>query len=362
MSDEGKTKKDLTSILELKNSMEEDPLAGESALSAAFISDISDLSSTEMSPEELSNFNTPMEPLSISAEQNAALPDFNLPPMSEEALSLASEATRALPKETVIPTLDALDEARLEEKTAIFSPAEAEFQSRLSSPPPSSGQDTLKNVKNYSEKLAPVTQSLAQTPFTLRIKGRLKVYEKEKFLSIINRENLGIREVELEPQFDAGHILIPQISEYVGILLVQALRNAQVEMFLGPAHEIFPNSESLGQDDLIFAGQNQTGLTTQSGAHPAQEIPLTLEPMLPGRSFKKVIDTFTVSVTLKSAQLESPHNTALDDAIEGLKSQLRQMAYYRKANALLSFRTQVIPLRDETQVKVLAQAVAAELS
>src|SRR5437764_1503439 len=69
-------------------------------------------------------------------------------------------------------------------------------------------------------------------PFSLMIEGTLRPEEREKLIDLISREKFGIREVDLEPQLESGRILIPRISEYAGVLLVQALRNTQARLRL----------------------------------------------------------------------------------------------------------------------------------
>ncbi len=268
---------------------------------------------------------------------------------SEESSTRITEKTRSEPSLTISPT------RATEPRVEPTPPKPREPKAPLSS------ATAMGNVKTYSEKMAPSADSTAQVPYSLLIEGRLKVHEKEALLAILSRESLGIREVELDPQFEVGRVLIPRVSEYVGVLLVQALRNADVRMRLGPSNEIYPGKEDESSSDLHFQKSANTLLTTESARHPADDLPITSEPIIPGKKFARVIDTIQVSINLKAAQVASASNPAYQEAVQALKRQLKHIAYYRGANTLVSFKTQMHPLETNAQYKIIAHAVAAVL-
>ena len=104
---------------------------------------------------------------------------------------------------------------------------------------------SIDSIKSYSENLvAADAQIAAAFPFTLKIDGKLTAEETEKLLTILARENMGFREVDLETQIAEGRILIPRISEYAGIVLIQALRGISAKMYFGPSDEIFSTPET----------------------------------------------------------------------------------------------------------------------
>lgn len=74
-------------------------------------------------------------------------------------------------------------------------------------------------------------------PFSLRITGVLPPHHRARFLDLVKAADLGLRELDLEPQLESGQILLTRISEYVGIQIVQALRDAPVRMTLTPDSE-----------------------------------------------------------------------------------------------------------------------------
>lgn len=344
------------------------------------------------------------EPVFNVSSQSDLLAD--LPPMDPEILEVAAEP---LVVEAHIPSLETADRDALENKLGTRSSVENRIDEAMSSKiddvfkdvtneakldelgsdtetrasmtisptaqtslvpevdkphepkAPLSSAIAMGAVKTYAEKLAPSPDSTAQVPFSLLIEGRLKVHEKESLLAILSRENVGIREVELEPQFDAGRVLIPRVSEYLGVILVQALRNANVKMRLGPSDEIYAGKDDESGDDLMFNRSENTFLATEKARHPADELPLTTEPIIPGKRFARVIDTIQVSINLKAAQVASASNPAYNEALFALKRQMKHIAYYRGANSLVSFKTQMHPLENKSLYKVIAVAVAAVL-
>lgn len=80
-------------------------------------------------------------------------------------------------------------------------------------------------------------QLTPRIPFTLRIMGTLAPHHRVRLLDLIKAADLGLRELDLEPQLESGQVLLTRISEYVGIQIVQALRDAPVRMTLTPEGE-----------------------------------------------------------------------------------------------------------------------------
>ena len=82
-------------------------------------------------------------------------------------------------------------------------------------------------------------------PFSLMITGTFPDTDKEKLLEILSKNSFGIRGADLEPQFEAGKVLIPRISEYAGVMIVQALRDAPLEMTLAPADTVYSTPDTI---------------------------------------------------------------------------------------------------------------------
>lgn len=218
-------------------------------------------------------------------------------------------------------------------------------------------------LAEYSDQLAPAAElSAASTPYSLLIEGFLKVHEREILMQILARENLGIREVELEPQFEAGKILIPRVSEYVGVVLVQALRNASVRMRLGPSERIYTSTHADDEDALIYhPAADSEVMISEAGEHPADRILLSPDAEVKGRNILEALDTLHSSMNLKASQMATAHSPKFQEAMETLKRQLKFQAHHRGANALLSFKYELHEIEGQAVYKLVVQAQAVRM-
>lgn len=261
------------------------------------------------------------------------------------------------------PTLSGIEESTpltAEVETPVLPAAEtpigATIAAKLSTP--------MEEVREYSDHIAPAAgPSIASTPYSVLIEGALKTHEREALLQILSRENLGIREVELEPQFDAGRILIPRVSEYVGVMIVQTLRGAAVRMRLGPSERIYVADGADDGDRLIFHPSAESELLiTEEGNHPADLIILSPDSEIQGKNIIEALDTLHSSMNLRAAQIAQPQSPVFQEAMEKLKRQLKFQAHHRGAHALLSFKYELHPLEGQTVYKLVVQAKAVRFT
>jgi len=223
-------------------------------------------------------------------------------------------------------------------------------------------RDSLDKIKNYSDRMTPTGTTVpAGIPYSLVIEGQLKVHEKERLLEILSREQLGVREVEIEPQLAAGKILIPRVSEYAGVLIAQALRNSNARIRLGPTDKIFQSKELAEDDSLLFPRSPNYVRKEENHAHAADEMTLTSANEVPGHRVAKVLDTFEVSTNLRALHVHSSNSTFFQESLEGLKKQLRLHAHHKGSDAPVRFKTELFPPDDQSQYKLLATAVAVKL-
>ncbi len=234
-------KKDLTQISDLPQappvSQESSPWNSTEAEAPPPIDDFESLEDFGKNhPEFLVNESPPEPHLETEAGKEHPLDAFE-PSPSEEALQaidleVAPEATVGDSSDlAVLNTNIPLESGPTEKFSGAWDGGGSESQT---SPP--TGGDTLQKIQSFSENLHPAPgRGKASFPFQLKITGQLEPYEKARLLDLLTSEDLGIRELDLEPQFESGQILIPQISEYLGVCIVSALRSAQVQMTLFPA-------------------------------------------------------------------------------------------------------------------------------
>ena len=144
--------------------------------------------------------------------------------------------------------------------------------------PPKKEKPTLNDVKKFAEKVTPGKPPVkAAYPYSLLILGRLRPTDSEKLLDILERENYGITKKDLETQLDSGKILLPRISEYAGVLIIQNLRDCGANMKLGPSDQIFSTIDTKNSEgDFIQSDdQNSHAQAIYFGSdHPAEKIPI----------------------------------------------------------------------------------------
>jgi uncharacterized protein YbjQ (UPF0145 family) len=218
----------------------------------------------------------------------------------------------------------------------------------------------IEKVKKFAEKSTLGKPSVsAAFPFSLLITGKLLPEEKDKLLDLLSRENMGIREMDLDPQWASEKILIPRISEYAGVLLIQALRATRAQMKLGPSDSIFSTQETRDEIASEF-DQSENVSNTQSSdlSHPAENLPVTSSDSLPQFSQWEVIDTFTASASLKSRTVEAESSAGYQEIVEALQREMKYKAYRRGACAIIHFKIQHIPLASPTHYKILVVGTA----
>ncbi len=229
------------------------------------------------------------------------------------------------------------------------------------SPPPAGPLDSAKALsENIQIAQAPVE---AAYPFSLRIDGPLSAWEREKLIDLLTAENMGIREVDLEPQLEAGRILIPRISEYAGILLVQALRGTRAEISLGPSDQIFYTEET--REDLSLPPTDGAGRKSYvtpehrpNESHPAERIPVVMESEVPGHPIFEVVDLVSASTGLSLQAVEAEKSPDYQDALEALKRELRYKAHRKGATAIVNFTPKLEALRLASQYRLTVMGSA----
>lgn len=314
-------------------------------------------SAPEFLPEEASAAQFVPPPPQAEAEPPTEAPDLALtpPPAAEEEAPALPPPVEFAPSDDGAPS----DErAPLPEARASARPA-APAPSARSKPP------SMAEIRAYSEG-SPVsrTQAPAAYPFTLRIDGPLTDEEKEKLLDLLNRHQFGIREVDLEPQLAANRILIPRISEYAGVLLIQNLRTVAAKITFGPSDSVFA-SEATREDDLESASRSaleQSSYVYSHAIHPADQLPISQDEHYPAEvadpGVLQALDVLSASAYLHSKTVEADHSSEYQDLLERLQREIRYKAYLRGARALTHFKVQLAQLGTPTDYRLTVLATA----
>jgi len=222
--------------------------------------------------------------------------------------------------------------------------------------------DVINTIREYSEQLSNVKEGVpAAFPFSLLITGELNADEKDKLGDILSREKMGISKVDLETQFDGNHILIPRISEFAGVLLVQALRDTNAVLRLAPADEVFSTEATLTSTDekMAAAADEKQNITFRTGSkHPAEGLPITTGDTLPEVDGFCVIDVLTASAALRTTLVEAQGSAEYQETLEALQRELRYKAYYKQAIGILNFSAQLTTLQLPSQYRLTVAGTA----
>jgi hypothetical protein len=232
--------------------------------------------------------------------------------------------------------------------------------------PPKPPPGALEEVRKFSEQISAAKELVpAAFPFSVMIDGMLAPEERERLVDLLNRENLEIREIDLEPQFAEGRILIPRVSEFVGILIVQALRSSGARIRIGPADQIFSTADTKTEMvEEIAAHFSPTPSASFEFNHSAERIPVTSDSKLPELGPYTVVDIVTASAALTIQAVEAARSTEYQEMIENLQRELRFKAWRKGATAILNYSVQLnlLSLPSRYRVVVTGSAVRAATS
>jgi hypothetical protein len=206
-----------------------------------------------------------------------------------------------------------------------------------------------------AEDPAPQINVPASFPFSLMVEGHLTPAEQEKLLDILSRENMGIRELDLETQFQCGKLLIPRVSEYAGVLLVHALRTAAVEIKLVPSDlgELIANSP-----EPTTQATSASQLVAPDLSHPAEQVRVTQTDSLPDLAQFEVIGIMTASAILKTETIEAESSAQYLELLEGLTREMKFKAFRKGAVGIVKFQTQLTALRSPTDYRLTVTGTA----
>jgi hypothetical protein len=214
----------------------------------------------------------------------------------------------------------------------------------------------LDQVKDYSEKIgeSPSATVAAAFPFTLKIIGKLSVEEQERISEIISRENFGFREMDLEPQFAAGKLLIPRISEFAGVMLIQALRGTAGKI------EFYPSdSEPLTESYSDTSTSDSFSPSSLKLDEPqAESLPVTTGESLPQFPVTQIIDTVTATTTLHINAVEFQSSPQYQEALDALQREIKYKAHRKGAIGVTHYKVELSALSFPTRYRLMVTGSA----
>lgn len=305
------------------------------------------------------------------SENLISLPqDFNQTPNSDFALPEVSAPERSFGATDITSIVPPPSFSKIDE-TENFQPPPLAPAPFLAPPemPPAPIVKPLENARKLANAILPGQPAVAaQVPFSLRINGFLNSYEKEKLTDLLLKENFGFSEFDLEPQLEAGKILLPRISEYAGILVIQALRGASVQFLFGPSDEVFSSSISSTSLESLESSKDDSQSLTPSPASHSQTfhleelgLPLITLPLPHSDDSRfQVIETLSVTSILETRDVEVENTSVYLQTVQALKSELQYKAHRKGASAVFGFSLELTPLSSThpQQYRLTASGVA----
>ncbi len=353
-------KKDLTGLLQYSKEFQESDLAKSLSQSPAM---------EEAPIEKIDNFES-LEEYAVSNSPSESQPAGN-PEETSANSSLGENLDFPITPPSETPEENPIITPTSEPPPGDSSPFFDSMQETPSIPPPppqlsltedSVPMNPIEKVRQFSENLSPSQTFVpAAFPFSILIRGPLLPNEKEKLIEILSQENIGIREIDLEPQFESEQILIPRISEYAGVLLVQALRGAAAEIQLGPSDSIFatPDTQTSSQESLP-SDSKQSRIYTSDMGHPAEQLPITSDHQFAEIPQFTHLDTLTASATLKSTVVEAESSSEYLEIIDALQREIKYKAYRKGASGIINLKIQLNQLSSPSHYRVLVLGTAIQ--
>jgi hypothetical protein len=328
MSDESEKKRDLTGILELSalmppQSQEEllaqDPFAINEMAPVEQVDDFASIESMEMIDHEV-----PVDEIPMDEPEPEETPTLEAEAPIEDPFDLVTDA----PEEVAVP-----ENPFTEDPFAALTPTEPAF---------------VTGIQEYSERSREATfRSSAKSPFHLWMQGKFDPYSRDKLLLFITENPMGLNSSDLDRQINAGRVLLPRISEFAGIKLIQDLRDSGLSFKLAPSSrdedEILPEVDNLRLAySADTANSNETAL-----------------PVFPDQGDPKVwqaFDSIQLVQFLKAEILEVERSELFQDLLARMTVSLKQKAKLRGANAIAEIQHELKPLRLPSQYQIELKA------
>lgn len=314
---------------------------------------------------------SPAEPASeIPSDSHSEMP---LEPEGESALPSFDGATFDLGSPDAPPEAslqDSLQDAPLLQDDLREDSESPDSASDLAANGTQASGSALQSLHVPAERPARVN---AARPFHLRITGPLAPHEKEKLTELINREDFGIREVDLSVQLEAGRILLPRISEFAAVLVAQALKGSAVELRMQPSDLVSNDLSAEGHDASFEAGTAGLAATREPYSrptspteddHPAERIPVTGDARISGQDSLIPVDVLVATGLLREPDWRAESSDAYSELVESLKRELRYKAHLKKADALVGFEARVLesPWLSEKECRIEVRATAVRFA
>jgi hypothetical protein len=159
----------------------------------------------------------------------------------------------------------------------------------------------------------------------------------------LTENSIGITSSELDFQLKSHRVLLPRISEFSGVKIIQDLRDSGLSFALKKSDE---EPEFLADDGRSKSFHFEAGV---------EQMPLEV-PILPASEFKpteyRVLDSIQMVQYLRAEILEVEQSELFQDLLDRMTEALRKRAKLKGANALTHLSHRITPLRLPSQYQV----------
>lgn len=225
--------------------------------------------------------------------------------------------------------------------------------------------NVLEKIRTYSDTLrtTPPLQSDASTLFSIFIDGHLSDNEKARLEDILQNEKLDLRGSDFEIQLQSGKVLIPRISEYAAIYIIQALRTTQAEIHFGPADSVFSTVDTRHKHSDHTTEPTSTLLQDYAFnpnviSHLADQMPITTGGKIPSLPHPKTIGLISASAPLLSTDPNLESTAEYNALLAALERELRYKAHHKGAQAIVHFKVQTTRMRSPDYMRILVMGTA----
>lgn len=197
------------------------------------------------------------------------------------------------------------------------------------------------------------TLSMPTDPYHLFIEGFLTATQRARLSTILSEEGISIRPDELDLQFEAGRIKIPQISEYAGVKITQALFDANCFIHLERATNdepswILKNTHPEKREVYLENSSLSPHLITVEAGSPEQ----------PLEGAEEILGLVSAYGILSTTAMEAERSSEYDQLVESLKQEVQLKAFRKGARKIVHFHVQMSPLASGQHYRVSAFGTA----
>lgn len=316
---------------------------------------------------EFSDFETSDDPPPIeSFEQNSEeLQEDNFP--SQEPPSLNNDDD--------LEGFDDSEEKNIEEKESEsesihvnFAPFEEDHKSSSIEEPikeilPSAPVKSISEIKKGIDSLRfQSTQTQANPAFSILIENIQYQEDADELFKII--QDLGLissdTETLMKQSLSHGRALISHISEFTGITLLNKIKNLELDFKMGLSHQIHESKNYETQEKGLISKENlkQNKSSYQNLQHipkNAQDVLTSTTPTLENFLITKYIRVVTSSRNINREELffSSEEDISDNKIYNSLLLELKEKAFKCQANAIIGILFQTIPNQNQTEYQIL---------